>query len=72
MRMNISVPDTLAGDVRRLGLPVSAICQRALHDEVCRRLRTEDSALEQVIADLRACLERLVSVSGAGQKGGAR
>jgi post-segregation antitoxin (ccd killing protein) len=72
MRLNISVPDTLADEVRRLRLPVSAICQRALNVEVGRRLSTEDSALEQVIADLRACLERLESVSAAGQGEEAR
>jgi hypothetical protein len=36
-RMNISVPDALAEDARRLGVPVSAVCQRALREEVSRR-----------------------------------
>jgi hypothetical protein len=36
MRMNISVPDTLAEEVRRREVPISAICQRALRDEVAR------------------------------------
>src|SRR5579859_6772905 len=43
MRMNISVPDQLAEEVRRRNLPVSAICQRALRDEV-GRLRAADIA----------------------------
>jgi hypothetical protein len=41
MRMNISVPDDLAADVRALGLPVSALCQRALREEV-NRLRSAE------------------------------
>lgn len=36
MRLNISVPDALADEVRRRDIPVSAICQRALRDEVSR------------------------------------
>src|SRR2546421_7459354 len=36
MRMNISVPDTLAAQVRARNLPISAICQRALSKEVDR------------------------------------
>lgn len=32
--MNISVPDALGEEVRRRDLPISAICQRALRDEV--------------------------------------
>jgi hypothetical protein len=34
MRMNISVPDELAAQVRDLELPISAICQNALRAEV--------------------------------------
>lgn len=34
MRINISVPDVLADEVRRRGIPVSAVCQRALRDEL--------------------------------------
>ena len=42
MRMNISVPDDLAVQVRMQSLPVSAICQRALREEVDRaRARAE-------------------------------
>lgn len=36
MRMNISVPDALAEEVREQNLPISAICQRALREEVNR------------------------------------
>ena len=43
MRMNISVPDTLAAEVRERKLPVSAICQRALSAEV-GRLRAIEAA----------------------------
>lgn len=34
MRINISLPDVLAEEVRRHGIPVSAVCQRALCDEL--------------------------------------
>jgi Post-segregation antitoxin CcdA len=43
MRMNISVPDALAEEVRRRDLPISAICQRALRDEVTRARAIEKS-----------------------------
>jgi hypothetical protein len=36
MRMNISVPDALAEEVRQRNIPISAICQRALRDELDR------------------------------------
>lgn len=36
MRMNISVPDELAEQVRERNLPISAICQRALREELGR------------------------------------
>jgi hypothetical protein len=36
MRMNISVPDALAEQVRQRNLPISSICQRALREEVSR------------------------------------
>ena len=48
MRVNISVPDRLADEVRRRSLPVSAICQRALRDEV-GRLRAADVAGMQTL-----------------------
>ena len=41
MRMNISVPDALAEEVRKRDLPVSAICQRALREEVSRQQAVE-------------------------------
>jgi hypothetical protein len=34
--MNISVPDALAEEVRRRDIAISAVCQRALSDEVAR------------------------------------
>jgi hypothetical protein len=34
MRINISVPDALAEEVRRRDIPVSAVCQRALREAV--------------------------------------
>lgn len=34
--MNISVPDTLAEQVRERDLPISSICQRALREELAR------------------------------------
>lgn len=36
MRMNISIPDALAAEIRKRDLPVSAICQRALREEVSK------------------------------------
>jgi hypothetical protein len=36
MRMNISVPDDLAEQVRKRDLPISAICQRALREEISK------------------------------------
>jgi Post-segregation antitoxin CcdA len=36
MRMNISVPDALAEEVRRRDIAISAVCQRALREEVDR------------------------------------
>jgi post-segregation antitoxin CcdA len=41
MRMNISVPDALAEEVRQRNVPISAVCQRALRDEVDRLRRVE-------------------------------
>jgi hypothetical protein len=42
MRMNISVPDDLAQEVRERDLPISAICQQALREEANRaRARAE-------------------------------
>ena|SRR5215831_7906021 len=47
MRMNISVPDTLAQEVRERNLPISAVCQRALSAEV-DRLRSLETAREEM------------------------
>lgn len=41
MRMNISVPDALAEEVRQRNVSISAVCQRALRDEVSRLSRLE-------------------------------
>ncbi len=38
MRVNISVPDELADQVRTRGLPVSGICQAALREALRRQL----------------------------------
>ena len=43
MRMNISVPDALAEEVRRRDIAISAVCQRALRDEVSRLRVIEDA-----------------------------
>lgn len=48
MRMNISVPDTLAEEVRRRDVPISAVCQRALRDEVAR-LKAMDDATDILV-----------------------
>ena len=54
MRMNISVPDDLAEQVRALDLPISAICQRALSGAV--RAAEQRALLGD---DLDAAVERL-------------
>jgi len=43
MRMNISVPDALAEEVRRRDILISAVCQRALRDEVNKLRAIEDA-----------------------------
>lgn len=53
MRMNISVPDDLAAEVRGLDLPISRICQGALQTAV-EHAKT-NTALEELFAALR-CL----------------
>jgi Post-segregation antitoxin CcdA len=55
MRMNISVPDTLAEEVRRREVPISAVCQRALRDEVARlaaRSREIARGMEKITVDV--------------------
>jgi hypothetical protein len=48
MRMNISVPDALAEEVRRRDIAISAVCQRALRDEV-NRLRALDNVKDILV-----------------------
>jgi hypothetical protein len=48
MRMNISVPDALAEQVRERNLAISSICQRALREEVSRLRAIEASTDIQV------------------------
>ncbi len=43
MRMNISVPGALAEEVRRRDIAISAVCQRALREEVNRLRVIEDA-----------------------------
>ena len=52
--MNISVPDELAEQVRQRDLPISAICQRALRDELARLQAVERTDDIQIVylADL--------------------
>jgi len=59
MRMNISVPDDLAEAVRGLHLPVSAICQNALREEVEKFMAitagndaSEDEEMARLVADI--------------------
>lgn len=54
MRMNISVPDELADQVRTRNLPTSSICQDALREAV----ETHDKK-ERTMADIQAVAERL-------------
>lgn len=41
--MNISVPDQLAKEVRQRDLPISAICQRALREEISKVRAVEET-----------------------------
>ncbi|MEE1941708.1 type II toxin-antitoxin system CcdA family antitoxin [Streptomyces sp. TRM 70361] len=58
MRMNISVPDALAEQVRARDLPISAICQEALRDAV-ERAAARERARENVTSGIAAVVERL-------------
>lgn len=49
MRMNISVPDELAEQVRAHDLPISAICQEALRKAV-ERARLQEKAMNDIEA----------------------
>ncbi len=54
-RVNVYLPDDLAEAVRETGIPVSAICQKALQQEV-RKVQAQKEAgsdLEQVAARLK-------------------
>lgn len=52
MRMNISVPDALAEEVRQRDIAISAVCQRALSDEVARLRAIEAVDDITVITDI--------------------
>lgn len=54
MRMNISVPDELADQVRTRSLPTSSICQDALREAV----EMHDKK-ERTMTDIQAVVERL-------------
>jgi hypothetical protein len=60
MRMNISVPDSLAEEARRRKVPISAVCQRAIREEVGRLYDIEvraHTASEHIIQAIRAAAE---------------
>jgi hypothetical protein len=50
MRMNISVPDELAAQVRELDLPISTICQHALREAA--REREQGRGMKEITVDL--------------------
>lgn len=67
--MNISVPDALAEEVRQQDIPVSAVCQRALCDEVSRRRETEpasEASAVAVIDQVRQGLDYIRTTYGGG------
>lgn len=51
MRMNISVPDELAHDVRRFGVPVSEVAQAALREAVANSRKAKTVKLRDSIAE---------------------
>lgn len=63
MRLNISVPDDLAEQVRAHDLPISAICQTALRNEVELAKKKE-----QIMTDLDAVVDRLRSTQDEARK----
>jgi post-segregation antitoxin (ccd killing protein) len=68
--MNISVPDALAEEVRQRNVPVSAVCQRALRDEVRRRRGAEPSGEASgvaVIDQIQQTLDYIRSTYGEPQ-----
>jgi hypothetical protein len=62
-RMNISVPDEIAGQVRAYDLPISSICQEALRKAVERA-----QAKENVMSDIDTVVERLRDTIGAEER----
>lgn len=54
MRMNISVPDALAEEVRRFGIPVSEVAQAALREAVANSRRAKIARLRDSLADAAA------------------
>ena len=50
-KINVYLPDDLAEAVRESGLPVSAVCQRALEDAVRRITAIRQTTLDDVDAD---------------------
>lgn len=69
MRMNISVPDDLAEEVRRRDIAISAVCQHALREEVAR-LRTLEAVddITVVIESDRDFLDPQTWKPGDGSK----
>lgn len=49
-RINVYLPETLHEAIKREGIPVSEVCQRALRDELDKRQR-EASAREAILWD---------------------
>jgi post-segregation antitoxin (ccd killing protein) len=52
--MNISVPDALALEVRRFGIPVSEVAQAALREAVANSRRAKTARLRDSLADAAA------------------
>jgi ATP-dependent Clp protease ATP-binding subunit ClpA len=61
-KINVYLPDDLADAVRESGIPVSAICQRALEQAVQRVTAIRDATLTDL--DPAALAERLPSFTG--------
>jgi post-segregation antitoxin (ccd killing protein) len=58
-KVNVYLPDNLATAVREAGIPLSAVCQAALEQEVrkVQAAKEATSDLEQVAARLRATMD---------------
>jgi hypothetical protein len=63
VRLNISVPDDLAEQVRAHDLPISAICQTALRSEVELAKKKE-----QIMTDLDVVVDRLRGTQDEARK----